>query len=602
MSSLLVDDPSESKGIRSMNSLDVTAIVTYFLIVLLAGLWFRKRAAENLESYFLGGKKLHWSFLAMSGAVSNFDITGTMWMVSVLYILGMQSWWHHWMWGVALPAFAMAFMARWVRRSNVMTAAEWMKTRFGNDSGGRLSRYAYAGMAVIYTAAAIGYAFQGIGKFSAVYIPLDGLAAVLPFGGEWVIAHQPAVLATIIFVVTTLYVAVGGLYSVVVTDVIQTVILTFAGLAICVIAYSHVTPDLIQQHVPEGFTSIIPAWRLPHLAGTEHAGFQMFGFLVIAWVFKGILMNAGGPAQMYDFQRYLAAANVRDACKLAASWPFFLVIRWGMVMGITLLAMTGALQTVDTEQIMPTILQQFLPAGVRGIVIAGLLAAFMSTFSSTVNAGASFIVKDLWQPIFRPRAGEAQLVRYSYLSTTGLVIAGILVGYQASSIAKIWDWMMMALTAGIIIPNVLRWFWWRLNGWGYAAGVLGGMLLALAALFMPDLPLYIVFPLICAGSLGASIAVSFLTPPVEESVLRDFVQTVRPFGFWGAYKPAVQEPGEGSGLAMINLGLAVVGLTALYLLPMYLVGHWHLYASVCALCFLVASVALYFFWYRNLPE
>ena len=294
-----------------MNPLDVFAIAAYFVLVTLAGLWYRRRAAQNLEAYFLGGKSLHWSMLAMSGAVSNFDITGTMWMVSVLYILGMRSWWHHWMWGVALPAFGLAYMARWVRRSKVMTAAEWMKTRFGEDRGGRVSRYASALMSILFTAAAVGYAFQGIGKFAVVYIPMKKIAALAPFASDWVIANQAAVLATLIFAVTTLYVAAGGLYSVVVTDVIQTVILTAAGIVIAVVAYVNLTPELIAKTIPPDFTSLVPAWRIEGLAGTENAAYEMFGLLTITWVLKGLLMNAGGPGQLYDFQRELAKFRFR---------------------------------------------------------------------------------------------------------------------------------------------------------------------------------------------------------------------------------------------------------------------------------------------------
>jgi Na+/proline symporter len=589
-----------------MNFWDLLAILCYFLIVTGAGFWFRKRAAENLEAYFLGGKSLHWSLLAASGAVSNFDITGTMWMVSVLYVLGMRSWWHHWMWGVALPAFALAFMARWVRRSDVMTAAEWMRTRFGDDAGGRVARYAYALMAVVYTAAAIGYAFQGIGKFAAVYLPLEPLAGLLPAAGDWIVAHETTVLATAIFAVTTLYVVVGGLFSVVVTDVIQTVILTVAGLLIAAIAFFRLSPEAVDQAVPAGFAAVTPCWRLPELAGTEHAGYEMFGLLTMVWVLKGVLMNAGGPAQMYDFQRYLAAANGRDACKLAAAWPFFLVVRWGMVMGITLLALSGAVATRDPEKIMPLILQQYLPAGLRGVVVAGLLAAFMSTFSSSINAGAAFLVRDLWQPILRPAADQKHLIRCSYAATVLLVVGGILIGYQAESIAEIWNWMMMALTAGVIVPNVLRWYWWRLNGWGYAAGVLGGMLLALVALFVNDMPIYQVFPAICAGSLAASVLVSLATAPTGQEVLRRFFETVRPFGVWRhvrttAASRSADAAAVSAPAALLNTAVAVMGLTALYLGPMYLVGHWYRRAILCAACFAAAACLLYFTWYKRLP-
>ena len=88
-----------------MNGIDSTIVILYFITVIALGFWFRKRASKNLESYFLGGKRLPWLALAMSGSVSNFDITGTMWIVSILFVLGMKSMWHHWMWGFLMGAF-----------------------------------------------------------------------------------------------------------------------------------------------------------------------------------------------------------------------------------------------------------------------------------------------------------------------------------------------------------------------------------------------------------------------------------------------------------------------------------------------------------------
>ncbi len=122
-----------------MSSVDYGIILIYFAVVIGLGFWYQKRASKSLGAYFLGGKNIHWLALAMSGSVSNFDITGTMWIISILYVLGMKSMWHHWMWGFLMGAFFLSYMGKWVRRSNVMTAAEWMKTRFGSDSGGRIS-------------------------------------------------------------------------------------------------------------------------------------------------------------------------------------------------------------------------------------------------------------------------------------------------------------------------------------------------------------------------------------------------------------------------------------------------------------------------------
>jgi Na+/proline symporter len=574
-----------------MNFFDTLVIILYFLLVIGLGFFYRKIASKNLESYFLSGKSMHWLALSMFGSVATFDISGTMWMVSMLFLLGMKSLWVHWMWGFMMGAFFMTYMGKWVRRSEVMTGAEWMITRFGNDRSGQSARTTYALMAVITQASFIGYAFQGIGKFAAVYIPLPANT-----------------LAVLIVLATTLYVLLGGFYSAVITNVIQTVILVFAGILITVVAYRALSPEVIAAHVPEGWTSLLPVWRIGEFAGTANAPYEFLGALVIVWVLKGFLLNAGGPAQMYDFQTFLAARNARDASKLGAAWSLFLVIRWGMVAGITLLALAGFTGITDPEQVMPMVLRDYLPMGLRGLVIAGLLAAFMSTFGATVNSGASYIVRDFWLAFFRPDAPEREQVRAGYYATIGIVIAGVIIGYQARSIAQIWNWIMMALGAGVLMPNFLRWYWWRMNGWGYAAGTLGGILLSLAALFFPEAPMYIVFPPIAAASLAASVAVSALTPPVDRSILVSFYRVVRPFGFWGPVRSVsglspreLHRKSEQLSVTILNVLLGMIAITGFYLFPMYLVGHWHSFAWICLGTALAATAVLAFTWYPNLP-
>jgi len=593
-----------------MTLYDLLIVVLYFLIVIGLGFWYKKRAARSLESYFLGGRRLHWLPLAMSGSVSNFDITGTMWIVSILFVLGMKSMWHHWMWGVLMGAFFMAYMGKWVRRSGVMTAAEWMKTRFGDDAAGKLARTSYALMAVLTLASFVGYAYQGIGKFAAVYLPLDTLGARsnVALIRTLFVENEADILALMIIGLTTLYVILGGLFSVVVTDVIQTVVLTLASLFIAGVAWFKMTPDLLSR-LPDGFSSLRVPWKMTEFSGTENAQFEFFGALVIIWVLKGLFLNAGGPAQMYDFQRFLAARSDREAAKVGAAWSVFLVVRWGMVMGIALLALTGAVGVMDSEKIMPVVLRDFLPLGIRGIVIAGLLAAFMSTFSSTVNSGASFIVRDIWQPFFRPRATEQQSVRFSYLATILLVILGVAIGFQSKSIAEIWNWMMVALGGGVVVPNFLRWYWWRMNGWGYALGTLGGMGLSLIVLFFDHWPQYVVFPLIAFASLLMSVVGSVATPPVKREVLSEFYKTVRPFGLWSpflrekrSFKRTISERSEKPVLTIINVVLGMVAISGLYLFPMFLVGHWYVQAMIC-LAFICGSIGvLKFTWYDTLPS
>ena len=593
-----------------MTSIDYIIIFVYFIIVIGLGFWFQKQASKNIKAYFLGGNNMHWLALAMSGSVATFDITGTMWIVSILFVLGMKSMWHHWMWGFMMGAFFLAYIGKWVRRSNVVTAAEWMETRFGDDTGGRLARSAYALMAVITLTGFIGYAFQGIGKFAAVYIKLDALANYTSI--EWfntlVTQHPADCLAVLVIGMTTLYVISGGLYSVVVTNVIQTAVLTTGGIFVAYIAWSRLTPEMLSQ-LPAGWDSMSIPWRISELAGTENAHFEFFGAMVIMWIAKGLFLNLGGPAQMYDFQFFLSARNPRDAAKLGAAWSFFLIIRWGMTLGIALLGLLAIKNVTDTEQVMPIVLLEFMPSGIRGIVIAGLLAAFMSTFSSTVNSAASFIIRDFWQKYVRPDASQKHLIRASRIATVLVVFLGVLIGTQARSIGQIWDWLMMSLGAGVIVPNVLRWYWWRMNGWGYAFGTLGGMGLSLLSLLVSDVSTLLLFPLICLVSLLLSIIVSLVTRPVAQDTLLTFFRTIRPFGLWRPVRAdadlspeELSRTCESPGLTVINVIIGMIGIHGLYLFPMYLVGHWYAKAVFWLAVSVVAIIALSFTWYRHLPE
>jgi SSS family solute:Na+ symporter len=595
-----------------MNAIDLSIIAIYFVVVLTFGFWYRKRAAANLGSYFLGNNRLHWSLLSMSGAVSNFDITGTMWMVAIVYTVGMKSWWHFQMAGFILPAICMVTIGKWVRRSQVITGAEWMVTRFGNGTQGRVARYAYAFLAIVTCVSFIGYAFQGIGKFAQVYIPIAGVAETFPALGDFVTTYEAQILALIIFSLTTLYIILGGLVGVVLTDGIQTVILTVAALLIGGIAYTQLTPDAIRAAIPEDFSSLAPVWRMDRFANSSNPKesiYYLFGAMTIVWVLKGVLLSAGGPQQLYDLQRYLAARNPRDAAKIGAAWPFFQSVRWLLVMGITLLAMTGFEGVDDPERVMPLVLQEYLPIGLRGLVIAGLLAAFMSTFSSTVNSGASYVVRDLWQPLFRPNADERSLIPASYVATVGVVVLGIIIGFNADSISRIWNWIMMALGSSVVMPMFLRWYWWRMNGWGYAAGVLVGIALSIGVLFFDNPPEYVTFPILTGGSLLACIVASLMTRPVESEVVEQFYAKVRPFGLWGPVKravPALETPArrrcESPALSILNIALAILMLSGLYLFPCYLVGHWHTQAFAWIGVIVACWCVLYFTWYRNLPS
>jgi len=194
-----------------------------------------------------------------------------------------------------------------------------------------------------------------------------------------------------------------------------------------------------------------------------------------------------------------------------------------------------------------------------------------------------------------------------------IVGAGILIGLYASSIRQVWDWIMMALGAAFVIPNVLRWYWWRFNGMGYAAGTLAGLAGAMPLLFMSlmniDPPIFYTFPALCGISLVASLIGTYVGRATEDAVLLEFYRSIRPFGAWGPIRgranlsaDELNDPGESVWYAVINVTLACIAIFGAYVSPMYLVGHWHTSALIWAAVSAAAMIALKFTWYDHLPQ
>jgi len=271
----------------------------------------------------------------------------------------------------------------------------------------------------------------------------------------------------------------------------------------------------------------------------------------------------------------------------------------------------------DPEKILPVALRdsRLIPAGVRGFLMAALLAAFMSTLSSTLNAGASIIIRDIVQ-VLKPTLRQKTLVRAGHLATLGMLIFGIIAGMNSDSINSIWLWMQLGLAASMLLPNVLRWYWWRMNGWGYAAGTLLSCLLSLVVLFWKHLPVlvaihpepvpYLYTPFVYAVSLLGAILVSLATQPVDRATLDEFYRRVRPRGWWGPVRervgllPPLTGVDRSGTLILVNLVLGGAAVMSTYFGVFYLIGHWFAYAGLCTVVVCVSAAALYFTWYLPL--
>ncbi|KAA3622743.1 MAG: sodium:solute symporter, partial [Bacteroidetes bacterium] len=154
-----------------LSTIDILIIVTYLIATVLIGLLLKKRAEKNKKAYLLGGNTLPWYMLGLSNASGMFDISGTMWLVTLLFVYGLKSAWIPWLWPVFNQIFLMIFLSIWLRRSNVTTGAEWITTRFGHKRGASYSHSIVVVFAIIMGLGYLAYGFIGIGKFVEIFVP-----------------------------------------------------------------------------------------------------------------------------------------------------------------------------------------------------------------------------------------------------------------------------------------------------------------------------------------------------------------------------------------------------------------------------------------------
>ena len=579
----------------SVSVIDLVIIGIYLVGIVVAGSLLSRRASRDLDSYFLGGRRIPWWLVGLSGTASYFDVAGVMWTIAFFYVMGQQFMWPQWMWGgmIMLVVFA-AFMGKWLRRSKVMTGAEWMIIRFGDGPAGQFARFSYAIMAVVIAVAFIGFAEYGVGQFLHTFLPEYG----------------PHTLAITLMAVAAIYTVAAGLYGVVLTGFIQFCLMLLGSCVLIVMAVNMSSYDALAAEVPAEWFEFAPPWEWGRMAEWEMtAGFELFTLVTIVWVAKGLLLSLGGPQQLYDMQRFLAARSPRDASKAGMLWavaqtPMFMLAAGVAVIGIV----TWGGDLAHPEQLYPVVVGSMLPVGLKGLVLAGLLSAFMSTFSSTANAGASYLSHDLYHRLVRPKASQRELVNASKVSSVLIIAAGIVVGMQATNINVIFEWIMMVLGTAVLMPNVLRWFWWRFNGWGYAIGTLVGVAAAIAQVTaFGDTPSYVTFPILFAISVISSIVASLVSGPTDMDTLTEFCRRIRPAGFWGPVRRELEARGETPPRIRFHMDLATVvigtiAIQALWLMSTFAVTHQWTAFGVSALVVALGTVGLYFTWYKNLPD
>lgn len=589
-----------------MGILDYLIVIVYFLILIVMGVYLQKRASKSTESFFLGDKNMPWWALGASGMASNLDVSGTMIIAALIYALGVQGFFIEIRGGVVLIlAFFMIFMGKWNRRADVMTTAEWMEFRFGKGEQGEAARILAAIAQLIFAIWAITYFIQGAGIFLSEILGIS-----------------PDLAAILMISLCAFYAALSGLYGVVYTEVFQ------GGLILFVIIYvvSHVImnislPETFVVSVPMGngefqqitqnlkdWSNFLPKWEM-NVPG-EYSQYNLIGLATIMYIFRSSIDGMSGSGG-YMIQRFYAAKNEREVGLLSVFWIFLLSFRWPFIMSIAILGISYSQlgNVIDNpETVLPKVLMELFPVGIKGLLVAGLLAAAMSTYVAIVNSGAAYWVNDLYQRFIKPEATNKELILHSRIASVAIVILGLMSTYLFTSLNDVWGFLTMGFGVGLIVPQFIRWYWWRFNGYGYAGGTIIGMITAISIrFFFDDIAEMPSFYLTAAITFIGSVVVSYLFPATDESDLKEFYARTRPFGFWGPVRKTfsdsfiapIQSENRRDILATF---FAVPWMLFLGITPMMVVTKQWVYTLICGSVLVILSVILYFLWYKHLSK
>ncbi|HDY75044.1 MAG TPA: sodium:solute symporter, partial [Candidatus Marinimicrobia bacterium] len=410
----------------------------------------------------------------------------------------------------------------------------------------------------------------------------------------------------------------SGLYGVVWTDVFQGIFIFSTIIYMAYRALQITLPESFSISLPmfdgtfqhfnttfKEWSSFIPQSKLAIDGASQYSVYNLFGISVMFYMLKVVLEGSGGTGN-YMLQRYFAVKNDREAGLLSLVWVLLLSFRWVFIGAIAVIGISLGTQITDPELVLPKVVET-LPVGIKGFLVAGLMAAGMSTFDSTVNAGAAYWVKDIYQIHINPKANHRQLMAHSYGASVLIVLLGLVAMLVFKNINAIWGWITMSIGSGMLIPMLLRWYWSRMNGYGFSIGILAGMITALVfkAVAPDGVTEYTMFMFSSSASLIGAVLGTLFTEPTDDKTLQNFYNKTRPFGTWGRFKRQLDKHQQIAIDAenkrdIFSTFIAVPWQITLFLFMMSLMFKTWSTALILAIICGTLTIILYFSWYKHL--
>jgi SSS family solute:Na+ symporter len=501
-----------------VRALDWTVVAVYLGGTLALGIWLARRGSRSLADFFVGGRAVPWWLAGASMAAATFNVDTPLYVTGLVARRGVAGNWEWWSFAFSHVLMAVVLARLW-RRAEIMTDAELIEVRYGGRPAAILRGTRALLFAIPINCLGIGYGMLAMRK---VLVSL-GVLHALPLPGDprlWVVVG--------IVVVTLVYAAAAGLWGVVTTDFLQLVLALLGALLVAGFALHEIGGfgPLRERLAALGHAG---ALRLVPRPGDAALPFGTFlGYLAIQWwAFRGA--DGGG---MF-VQRLSSVKDERAAERAAGLFNVlnYVVRTWPWVV-VALAAMVVLPGLRDPETAYPLMMLQYLPAGLLGLVFASLLAAFMSTVSTQVNWGASYVVRDVYQRFVAREAGQARLVMVGRLATLLITLLAAAASFAMDDVGKIFRFIILVGNgSGTVL--LLRWFWWRVNAWAEWAALLAAPLIAIVTTFVPALGALSFgakLALTAFGTLAVWLPVMLLTSPEPAAVLDAFYTRARPGG------------------------------------------------------------------------
>jgi len=516
----------------ALSTIDWTVIIGYGVISLWIGMAFTKRASQSLTEYFVAGRKLNWFLAGTSMVATSFAADTPLAIARIVRTQGFQGNWYWWS-GLIGTMMAAFFFAQLWQRSRVLTDVELVELRYGGRTAKGLRMFHASFRSLIANTVTLAWVFLGMQKICTEVFGWPKLTAIVILVG-----------------LTAVYTTLSGLWGVMYTDLMQFIVAMIGVVVLAGIVLAHVGgPAALatkavaaaqalhgQPDLPSPVADPNQLLRFaPNLEASNLAIFAFMTFLMVNWW-------GGADGSGFLAQRLLSCKNGRHAVGALLwynIWNYAIrAVPW-VIVGLASLIYLPRL--ADPEMAYPRMMVMFMPIGLKGLMVAAMLAAFMSTVATHINWGASYIVNDLYKRFMVRKQSEGHYVAISRIVSVLVVLLGAYGAWKLNSVYRAWLFLTAMMAGGVLVP-LLRWYWWRISAKSEMAALISSLIISNLLLLVPQIKtgewyaVQVVLTIVLCTVVW--VTVTLLSKPTDREVLVSFYKRVRPPGWWG---PVAQE-------------------------------------------------------------